>query len=181
MSVLALTSTRGKRSAADADALVLDDGTRITLRRSSVGRVTDLDALFTGMSPASRWYRFLTGTSRLPAQALAHLADVDQRDHVAWLGYDGEECVAEARYVRLRSAPACAEVALAITDRLQGRGLGRALVRLLAEEAVADGITRFCCTVDGENVRALRLLQSLGMSGRRASGLVEGELVLEAA
>ena len=181
MSVLALTSGRRKRSAADPDAVVLDDGTRITLRRASLDRVTDLDALFTGMSPASRWFRFLTGTSRLPARTLALLADVDQRDHVAWLAYDGDECVAEARYVRLRGDPACAEVALAITDRLQGRGLGGALVRRLAEQARADGVLRFTCTVDGENTRALRLLHSLGMSGRTASGVLEVELALDAA
>ena len=178
MTVLAL-HRHMRKPRGGAAPVVLVDGSPLVLRAATAARQDDLEDLFLGMSAASRWFRFLTGTSRLPAGVLAHLADVDQRDHVAWLVYDGDVCVAEARYVRLSADRATAEVALAITDRWQGRGLGRVLVQHLARQAVADGVVRFTCTVDVENHRALWLLRSLGMRGRSAGGVHEGELLLE--
>jgi L-amino acid N-acyltransferase YncA len=66
--------------------------------------------------------------------------------------------VAVARCVRLPEDEHTAEWAIVVCDGLQGQGLGTALIRALADEALHQGIHRFRGTVAGENRAVLRLL-----------------------
>ena len=77
-------------------------------------------------------------------------------DHIAlvatqpWL--PGEPIVAVARCIRIPGSPDTGEVAIVVTDALQGKGVGTRLVGQLAELAVAQGITRFRATMLSDNL-----------------------------
>jgi GNAT superfamily N-acetyltransferase len=74
---------------------------------------------------------------------------------VAWAG---GEPVGIARLVRDGDR---AEVAFAVADEWQSRGIGRLLVERLGEDARAAGITKFCADVRRDNVRSAALLRRL--------------------
>ena len=70
--------------------------------------------------------------------------------------------VAVARVIRLRDDPRAAEVAMTVTDALQGRGLGSKLLELLVVEAKEHGIERLVAHVVDGNTPIKRLLQKSG-------------------
>jgi GNAT superfamily N-acetyltransferase len=69
--------------------------------------------------------------------------------------------VGVAEYIRLDAFDA-AEVAIAVVDRWQHHGVGRALMEALGARAFAAGIRHFEATVLRENKRALSLARALG-------------------
>jgi RimJ/RimL family protein N-acetyltransferase len=115
------------------------------------------------MSPESLYRRFMTPMSRLTESELRYLLEVDHRDHEALLAVDEESgaAVGVARFVRLDRAE-LAEAAIIVVDDWQGNGLGKAMLRVLAQRACELGITRFEATVLGDNRPMLALLDSLG-------------------
>jgi GNAT superfamily N-acetyltransferase len=76
-------------------------------------------------------------------------------------------------------APPTAEVAIAVLDEWQGRGVGRALLHRLAAVARRRGILRFTGMMLADNTAIISLMRSLGrvVSTHRESGTVE--LVVE--
>ena len=64
-------------------------------------------------------------------------------------------------YVRLRD-PARAEVAFAVADELQGKGVGTRLLEQLADEAGRVGIESFLAEVLADNRAMLGVLESAG-------------------
>ena len=86
---------------------------------------------------------------------------------------DGE-CAGIVRWIALADEPGAAEVAVTVTDRYQGRGVGRLLVEALRPAAVRAGLTSLVYLVDPTNRPALRLLRSLGAELALRDGLVEG-------
>ena len=59
--------------------------------------------------------------------------------------------------------PASAEVAVAVADELQGRGIGRALVEAAVEWARRDGFATLTATMLADNPAIQRLLTGLGL------------------
>ncbi len=144
---------------------------RVTLRDGRVALVAalhpdDRRRYLTGvshMSPESLYRRFMTPMERLSEMQLRYLLEIDHRDHEALLAVDEEsgEAVGVTRFVRLER-PAIAEAAIIVVDEWQGNGLGKAMLRVLAQRGRELGIERFEATVLGENRPMLSLLQSLG-------------------
>jgi len=83
--------------------------------------------------------------------------------------------------VRWPEAPDSAEVAVAVVDDWQGRGLGSALLEELTERAGEEGIERFTATVLAENRQVIELLRGLGGVTVRAdaAGALEVDVELE--
>lgn len=104
---------------------------------------------FEGMSPESRYRRFLSATPRLTEAMLDRLVRTDGWNHVAIaaarVGADGEpeQGLGIARFVRLRDDPGVAEAAVAVVDEMQGQGLGRLLLGHLVRAARERGVERF--------------------------------------
>jgi len=136
------------------------------------------------MSPESQRRRFLMPKPRFSSSELRYLTEIDGFDHVAIVAVSAEDpdCFyGVGRFVRLRSDPETAEVAVVVADSLQGRGLGRELGRRLAEEARDRGVWRFTATLLGDNLAAHRLLRSISRNlEARYEGGIE-ELVAEIA
>jgi GNAT superfamily N-acetyltransferase len=132
---------------------------------------------FQRLSPESRYRRFLAPMANLGQAQLRYLTEVDHRDHEALLAIDPEtrNGLGVARFVRSREDPAVAEVAIAVADDWQGRGLGTALLRDLAGRAREEGIRRFSASVLAENSAVIEMVFRLGDAQvtSRHDGLVE--------
>ena len=131
---------------------------------------------FQRLSPESRYRRFLAPKAKLGRAQLKYLTEVDHHDHEALLAFDPEtrNGLGVAPFVRSREDPAVAEVAIAVADDWQGRGLGTAL-RDLAARAREEGIRRFSASVLAENSAVIEMVFKLGDAQvtSRHDGLVE--------
>src|SRR5207248_7114108 len=90
--------------------------------------------------------RFLAPKPRLTEAELRYLTEIDGRDHVALIALrtdNWNRLVGVGRYVRLPDDRETAEVAITVGDDMQGKGVGRQLGIVLADEARAAGIKRF--------------------------------------
>jgi ribosomal protein S18 acetylase RimI-like enzyme len=134
----------------------------LTIRPLPNGDEDTIAALFARLGDRSREKRFCGAKPRLSDDELHLLARVDDDRHVL-LGYvDGDiEPAAIARLVRDGTR---AEVAFAVADVYQGRGIGTTLGRELAADARAAGIRELVATVCGDNARIVSLLKRLGRS-----------------
>jgi GNAT superfamily N-acetyltransferase len=127
----------------------------ITIRPLRNGETAVVQAVFDGLGPASRLLRFGGAKNVLSAADLELLARVDAEHHVlvAWAGG------APVGIGRLVRDGASAEVAFAVADEWQSRGVGRLLADRLAADARAAGITSFHAEVRRDNVRSAALLR----------------------
>jgi GNAT superfamily N-acetyltransferase len=150
------------------------DGTAVQLRRLRRDERDLVARFFAGLSAESRRRRFLSPMPRLPEAMLGRLVDVDGRRHVAMVATVDGECAGIARYIALADEPGAAEVAVTVTDRYQGHGIGRLLVDALRPAAVRAGLTTLVYLVDPTNRPALGLLRSFGVELALRDGLVQG-------
>lgn len=152
----------------------------LVFRRLEPGERTPVLDLFRALSERSRRLRFLGPKPVLPERDLERLVDVGCCGREAVAAFAGKEggAVGIARFVRDDADRSAAEIAFAVADEWQGRGVGRLLVRELAGLAAAQGVTRFNATVDPTNAPALGLLRGLGRVERSAyvDGLIELEI-----
>ena len=132
----------------------------LTIRPLRNGDTATVASLFERLGDRSRERRFCGAKPRLSELELASLSRVDS-DHHVLVGYvDGDpEPVGIARLVRTGST---AEIAFAIADTHQSKGIGSILANELAADARAAGITQLVATVCGDNPRVLALLKRLG-------------------
>lgn len=144
------------------EGAVLPDGAVVQVRPIGADDKQLLRAAFDRLSPDSRYRRFLHPVKHLTEHELAYLTEVDHHDHEALLAVGTHhEPVGVARYVRLND-PEVAEVAIAVVDDWQGRGVGTLLVHELVERARAAGIRRFQATCLADNREVIDLLRRLG-------------------
>jgi len=69
--------------------------------------------------------------------------------------------VGVTRFIRAEAQPV-AEAAIIVIDSWQGSGLGKAMLRMLAQRAREVGVERFDANVLHDNASMLALLDSLG-------------------
>ena len=118
------------------------------------------------ISERTVYFRFFSPLKRLP-DALAHrLAVVDYNDRFALVATTRKSAVKErivgvARYDRVAGTDV-AETAVAVVDEFHHRGLGGALLAILARVARDNGIKTFSLIVLPENQQMLGLLRKMG-------------------
>jgi GNAT superfamily N-acetyltransferase len=150
------------------------DGTEVRLRPLGRGERDLVAGFFAGLSADSRRRRFLQPMPRLSEAMLRHLVDVDGRRHAAMVAEVDGECAGIARWVAMPDEPGAAEVAVTVTDRFQGRGIGRLLLDALGPTATRAGLATLVYLADPTNLPVLYLLRSLGVQLRFCDGLVQG-------
>jgi RimJ/RimL family protein N-acetyltransferase len=148
-------------------------GGHAVLRPLLPGEHAPLEAVFQGLSHASREARYLVPVQALTRTMREVLAAVDGRCHIAWLASVDEQPVGIARVVTV--APGTAEIAYEVVDAHHGRGLGTLLVDAVTTAASVAGVRRLQATVHPSNHASLRLLERLGLHLRPQDGLLEGE------
>lgn len=150
----------------DPRTIELGGGTKLHLRPIKPEDEPLLHEAVASMSERSVYFRFFSPIKRM-SDALAHrLAAVDHHYRFALVAAthrpNGKErIVGVARYDRARETD-MAEVAVAVIDEFQRRGLGSVLLSELARVARAQGITTFQLIVLPENREMLGLLRKLG-------------------
>lgn len=150
----------------------LKDGTSCRIRALGADdREMVLDC-FAGLSPESRRLRFFGVKPVLTESDLAFLTSADGRDHIALaavrLNDSGQEVevLGTARCIRLGPGSETCELALAVIDAAQGRGVGAALLARLVEAARRQGIRRLRYEVLAANGGMRALSQRLGSQVR---------------
>src|SRR4051812_22475014 len=156
--------------------VILRDGSALRLRSPEVSDEQAIKAFFDGLSAESRYTRFHgAGRTDTVSRDYAH-ADGDSR--VALLARLGERVVAVAGYDRLNE-PGVAEVAFAVADAMQGRGLATRMLEQLAEVGAERGVRRFDAEVMSDNRAMLHVFSSAGFDVRRETAFGEAHLELD--
>jgi acetate---CoA ligase (ADP-forming) len=145
--------------------VILRDGTTLRLRPPRRADLDGLVSFFGELSNESRRQRFHGGVTITPA-LVEPMFEPDWDSRGGLVGELEGRIVACATYVRLRD-PAAAESAFAVSDELQGRGLGTRMLEQLAARASAVGIERFLAVVLPENSQMLRVFERVGFTVSR--------------
>jgi acetyltransferase len=149
--------------------LTLRDGTVVTIRPIRPEDADIEQAFVRGLSPQSRYFRFMETVRELSPRMLEHLTRIDYDLHMALIAVtekDGAEIeIGVARYVIEADRSRC-EFAIVISDGWQRRGLGTALLRALMDTARAAGIPTMYGDVLSGNAGMLRLVSKLGFSAQ---------------
>ncbi|MGB2875391.1 MAG: GNAT family N-acetyltransferase [Gaiellaceae bacterium] len=165
-----MSLTTDSRQSVDAVDVILRDGSTLRLRAPANNDVGALLAFFSGLSERSFYLRF-HGVRRVDRALVEHFVGPDWRDRGVLVGVigdrtGGERIVAVAEFMRLREETT-AEVAFAVADELQGRGIGTRLLEQLALRAAAVGIEHFVAEVLPENARMLGVFRDAGFETTR--------------
>lgn len=161
--------------------VVLSDGSKVLIRQIHREDAPLLAEGFARFSAESRRLRFLTDKARLTDSEMRYFTQIDHHDHEA-LGAVSEadgRALGVARYIRDTEDPEVAEIAVAVVDDWQRRGLGTELVTRLMARARDEGISRFNALVAVDNELMVNLLHDLGGELRATpakAGAVEYEL-----
>jgi GNAT superfamily N-acetyltransferase len=143
----------------------------ITIRPLRAGETSVVQAVFDRLGPASRLLRFGGAKTVLTPADLDLLSRVDA-DHLVLVALVGGEPVGIARLVRDGDE---ADVAFAVGDAWQHRGIGTILAERLAADARAAGIRTLRATMHGENRASLALMWRMthGLKTRWVAGQLE--------
>jgi GNAT superfamily N-acetyltransferase len=138
----------------------LRDGSVVHVRPVQPGDGPLLVDGFSRLSVESRQMRFLSGKTVLTPGELRYLTEVDHHDHEAIGALDPADGrgLGIARYIRNAEDPEEAEVAVAVVDQWQRRGLGTELLNRLADRARQEGVRHFTGLVSADNVAVTKLL-----------------------
>jgi RimJ/RimL family protein N-acetyltransferase len=117
-----------------------------------------LDAIHAGLSRRSRYLRYHTPTPRLTGTMRTAMLDLDDSRYVALVAESRDgSAVGLAQLFRARADPDTAEIAVAVVDAWQRRGIGRQLLGRLVERADAWGVHRVTARVLRQNLAARQL------------------------
>ena len=168
---------------ATREDVVLRDGSTLRLRPTAAGDGGALVEFFGHLSPESLYLRF-QGAVRVDEHFVAPFLGGDGTESLSLVGELTDDAgesriVAIGTYVRLRD-PARAEVAFAVADEFQHRGIGSRLLERLAVHARREGVDRFVAQVLPANLAMLRVFGDTGfeVTRRYLDGVVEVEFAL---
>lgn len=171
---------------AQAETVSLGDGGWIRVRPVRSTDKAGFVRAFNRLSSLSRYRRFLGHKRALSDAELRLFTEVDGHDHYALVavkpgaaGHEGE-VVGAARFIRLDDQPETAEIAVAVVDDHQRRGIGRLLLERLSQAAFERGIRKIRVHLLAENLPVRRLLDALfgGQSLEREGEIISGEIPL---
>ena len=144
----------------EAVDVILRDGSTLRLRAPARRDAEALATFLSSLSEHSFYLRF-HGVRTVDEALVEHFLDADWADRGVLVGELAGRIVAVAEYMRLRDA-SMAEVAFAVADELQGRGIGTRLLERLAARAAGVGVERFVAEVLPENRAMLRMFEDAG-------------------
>jgi acetyltransferase len=113
-----------------------------------------LQALVRGLSPESRYFRFVSAMQEMPARMLARYTLIDYDREMALVAVrhhrqahedgsfsDREEIIGVSRYITNPDQTTC-EFSLVVADSVSGQGLGSRLMLSIIDVARAKGSAR---------------------------------------
>jgi acetyl coenzyme A synthetase (ADP forming)-like protein len=157
--------------------VVLRDGSTVAVRPIRVEDAADLSRFYSDLSLESRVFRFFAAVVNADS-SVQRMVHVDYKSTYGLVAVAGAaaQIVGHAMYVEIQ--PRKAELALAVADAYQGRGLGTILLGQLAEAAAEAGLDVLEAVVRPENHTMLHMLRESGFPVRARSepGEVHAEL-----
>src|ERR1700687_211440 len=157
--------------------VVLRDGSTVTVRPIRSEDAAGLALFYQDLSLESRVFRFFAAVANADA-SIQRMVDVDYVSSYGLIALAGTKAqiVGHAMYVQIE--PRKAEMALAVADAYQGRGLGTILLGQLADAAGRAALETFDAMVRPENHRMLQMLRESGfpVHARSVPGEVHAEL-----
>ncbi len=159
---------------------ILRDGRSISIRALRLDDQHGLLGLFAQLSPRSVYFRFFRFKKWLNESELAQFTDLDPDREAALVATisdgDGEHIIGVGRYSALDESdrPIHAEVAFAVADAFQAKGVGTLLLEHLAGIARCHGITEFRANVLEENSLMIQVFSCIGFRVERSqdSGVI---------
>jgi RimJ/RimL family protein N-acetyltransferase len=158
--------------------LLLRDGSEVRMRPAGPADAPLVAALHARCAPDSRRSRFLSPTRQLAPGELESLLGGESGSGQAVLAVtaDGGSAVGIAN---LDGAGAnLARAAVLVEDSWQGRGLGTALLRRVADMAAEQGVAELTGVARPDDLGVTRLLRRAGL--RPSAEIVDGEVRLRA-
>ena len=145
----------------------LPDGQIIELRAI---RPSDRDKLhdeFLKLSKATVRDRFFSIKRDLTPAELSYFTEVDFDHHVALVAElvsgTSRQPAAVGRLVRKSGQPDHSEIAITVTDSMQGYGIGKIMLRHLADCARQLGVRHMDASVMAGNTRMMKLIHHSGL------------------
>jgi acetyl coenzyme A synthetase (ADP forming)-like protein len=166
----------------DSERLILRDGSSAAVRAATSADLAQIARFFHDLSLESRWHRFFAVSDPAPQLLQRFVSAEDPRQGVtlvALRSLDGEtRIIAVASYLALTDT--AAEVAFAVDDRFQGRGISTLLLERLAVTAAHAGFLTFHASLLADNIPMREVFRDSGFEIRSttAEGIVELRLTL---
>lgn len=142
--------------------IVLRDGGGARVRPIKPDDGDLLRSFFERLGPDSRYFRFFKIKKILSDDEVDYFTHVDYHDRMALVAVLDGEIVAVGRYDREEGESSTAEVAFAVADEHQGRGIGTELLELLTAHARDHGLGSFTAFVLAENRGMMRVFRNSG-------------------
>jgi acetyl coenzyme A synthetase (ADP forming)-like protein len=141
---------------------VLRDGDGVRIRPIKPTDSELIVQFFEKLGPESRYFRFFRLKESLDPTEVEYFTTVDYHDRMALIALLDGEMIGIASYDKETGEHNDAEVAFAVADEHQGRGLGTKLLQLLTAHARSTGIDAFRAYVLPENRQMMRLFRNSG-------------------
>ena len=134
-----------------------------------------LQELVRGLSPESRYNRFASAITEIPASMLSRLTLIDYDREMALVAVlcdprqgDGtstkpDRIIAVSRYITNPDSSSC-EFSLLVADDYTGKGIGSRMMRSIMDVAREKGMSEIIGLVLAKNTGMLKLMASLGFS-----------------
>lgn len=145
---------------------MLDDGTRVSLRRLGPADRKMVAEGYRRLSPESRYQRFWVRTGEVIGEGmLERLLMGDPENHAMWAVLDAARDfpgVGAASWWRSQEDPEEAEFSCTVLDADQRRGVGTLLLAVVWLDARHAGVRRLVGYTMPENVAAVRWMRDTG-------------------
>jgi acetate---CoA ligase (ADP-forming) len=138
----------------------LRDGSTVHVRPLTEDDEGVLAEFLRGLSLRSRAFRFFSAGTNPIVAARSAVSGIDYDNHFGLVALSGGRIVGHAMYARSR--PDAVEVAFAVADAMQGRGLGTVLLAHIAAAAASNGYELLEAEVLPENHRMLDVFSESG-------------------
>ena len=152
----------------------LQGGGEYTVRPIHPDDATMLQEFVRGLTPESRYFRFVSSMQELPANMLARFTLIDYDREMALIAVirersvdaagnttEVERIVGVSRYITNPDRTSC-EFSLVVADRFKGKGLGSRLMLSIMDFAREKGLSEIEGLVLANNPNMLKLMRGLG-------------------
>ena len=154
---------------------LLADGATVQIRPAAAGDFAAVKAMHEAMSENNTYLRFFSVSRTAPEREARRVTREPGPDHAALLALYGAEVVGVASYEVVQSSGgSTAEVAFAVADTMQHRGIATLLLEHLVSTARARRIESFTAETLSENTGMLRVFSDAGLPAHstRSDGVV---------
>jgi acetate---CoA ligase (ADP-forming) len=141
---------------------VLKDGGTIRIRPIAPQDGVALRAFVRNLSAESSYFRFFRVKHDLEPEEVRAFTELDYLDSMAFVAVHEGRLIGVGRYTKVDAVDGLAEVAFAVADDQQGRGIGTVLLNRLTAYARNHGIDKFRAFLLAGNYAMMRVFRDSG-------------------